>query len=169
MPYFWPESVSWQRSVAPWTPFRLSGHVTESGLRPTCWVSLLVRMLATWFLSTVSTMSNLTSLPLTLVTVTLTLKVWSLTFIVQLSCAPTLATRSSGHVTESGLFPLASVSFDVIWLATSLLLTVDFEVTEHEQAPAVVISPAAAPAIRKVRTIERAIAPPEGESTTENR
>jgi hypothetical protein len=51
----------------------LSGHVTESGLVPSCGVSLSLIVLATWFLSTVSTMSNLTSLPLTLVTVTLTL------------------------------------------------------------------------------------------------
>jgi hypothetical protein len=58
---------------------------------------------------------------------------------------------------------------EVIWLATSLLLTARFELTEHEQAPAEAISPAAAPATNNVRTIERAMAPPEGESTTANR
>jgi hypothetical protein len=47
----------------------------------------------------------------------------------------------------------------VIWLATSLLLT-DFAPTEHEQAPALAISPTAAPETSNVRTIERAISPP---------
>ena len=111
--------------------------------------------LATWFLSTVSTMSNLTSLPLTLVTVTLTLKAWFLTFISQFSCAPTFAGRSPGQFTESGLLPAASVIFEVIWLATSLLLTeCDDDPIEHEQAPALAISPAAAPETSNVRTIE---------------
>src|ERR1700758_867736 len=111
--------------------------------------------LATWFLSTVSTMSNLTLLPSTLVTVTLKLKVWFLTFIWQFSCAPTFASRSLGQVTESGLLPAASVNFDVIWLATSLLLTpCDDDPTEHEQAATPAIRPAAAPETRNVRTIE---------------
>src|ERR1700746_33221 len=95
----------------------------------------------------VSTMSNSTWLPLTLVTVTLTLKIWSLTFIVQFSCAPTFAGRSPGHVTDSGLLPAASVNLEVICWATSLLLTAGGDdPIEHEQAPAVAISPQAAPA-----------------------
>src|ERR1700739_3082271 len=111
--------------------------------------------LATWFLSTVSTMSNLTLLPSTLVTVTLTLKVWFLTFISQFSCAPTFAGRSLGHGTESGLLPAASCNLEVICLATSLLLTAcDDDPIEQEQAPAPAISPAAAPATNNVRTIE---------------
>src|ERR1700748_1091750 len=100
-------------------------------------------------------MSNFTSLPLTLVTVTLTLKVCFLTFIVQFSCAPTFAGRSLGHVTESGLLPAASVNLEVICLAASLFLTAcDDDPIEQEQAPAPAISPAAAPATSSVRTIE---------------
>ena len=44
---------------------------------------------------------------MTLLTVTLTLRVWPLTFISQFRVAPTVATRSLGHVTESGLLPAA--------------------------------------------------------------
>jgi len=53
------------------------------------------------------------------------------------------------------LLPAASVIFEVIWLATSLLPTAGDDVpTEHEQAPALAISPTAAPETSKVRTIE---------------
>src|SRR5246500_1519756 len=105
-------------------------------------------------------MSNLTALPLTLVTVTLTLKVWFLTFISQFSCAPTFAGRSLGHVTESGLLPLASVHLDVICLATSSLLTCRDVPTENEQAATLASRPAVAHETSIVRTIELAIAPP---------
>jgi hypothetical protein len=50
--------------------------------------------------------------------------------------------------------PAASANLDVIWLAMSLLLTACDDPIEHEQAPALAISPAAAPVTRKVRTIE---------------
>jgi hypothetical protein len=59
------------------------------------------------------------------------------------------------------LLPAASVIFEVIWPATSLLLTeCDDDPIEHEQAAALAISPAAAPETSNVRTIERAISPP---------
>ncbi|CKT28183.1 Uncharacterised protein [Mycobacterium tuberculosis] len=113
-------------------------------------------MLATWFLSTVSTMSNLTSLPSTLVTVTLTLNVRSLIFISQFSSAPTSAGRSLGHVTDSGLLPAASVILAVICRATSALLTeceCDVPI-ENEQAVGMAIRAVAAPEASSVRTIE---------------
>ncbi|BCI90018.1 hypothetical protein NIIDMKKI_52240 [Mycobacterium kansasii] len=78
-----------------------------------------------------------------------------MTFISQLSCAPTFAGRSAGQVTDSGLLPAASVILALIWLATSLLLTeCDDDPIEHEQAPALAISPKAAPEISNARTIE---------------
>src|ERR1700740_1178323 len=69
-------------------------------------------------------MSNFAVSPSTLVTVTLTPYVVSLIFIEQFSCAPTVAFSGPGQDTESGLLPAASVIFWLIWLSTSLLLTV---------------------------------------------
>ncbi|BBY21732.1 hypothetical protein MSTO_19370 [Mycobacterium stomatepiae] len=50
----------------------------------------------------------------------------------------------------------------MIWLATSLFDTAcdDDPPIEHEQAPALAISPTAAPETSNVRTIEWAISPP---------
>src|ERR1700752_4047953 len=97
-------------------------------------------------------MSNLTSLPLTLVTVTLMLKVWFLTFISQFSSAPTFAGKSVGQVTASGLLPAASVNFEVICLAMSPLFNACDD--EHEQTPAPAINPAAAAETSNVRMTE---------------
>src|ERR1700736_401020 len=54
----------------------------------------------------------------------------------QSSFAPTVAFRSSGQDTDSGLVPAGSVIFWLIWLSTSLLLTV----FGPDEQPAVPIS-----------------------------
>lgn len=63
--------MSVQRSAAPTVPFRLSGHVTNSGACPKL-VELFADLAAMSSLLTVSMMSKFTVPPLTLLTVTLT-------------------------------------------------------------------------------------------------
>lgn len=122
----------------------MSGQVTESGFLPTRWPSWVLIAAATWSLPTISTMSNLTPPPSTLVTVTLTPNGRFLTFISQVTCAPTVAGRSFGQFTDSGLLPAASVIFAEIWPATSLLLTACDEPIEQEQPATAAMRPAAA-------------------------
>jgi hypothetical protein len=52
------------------------------------------------------------------------------------------------------LLPAGSVIFEVIWLATSLLLTVCDDDTEHEHAAMPAIRPAAVPQTSNARTID---------------
>ena len=115
--------MSVQRSVAPTVPSRLSGHVTNSGACPNCWLSWVLIWPAMSSLLTVSTMSKFTVPPLTLLTVTLTPSFCRLVVVVQSSVAPTVALRSSGQDTESGFYPDCWATFELIWSATSLLAT----------------------------------------------
>src|ERR1700739_4017821 len=79
-------------------------------------------------------MSNFAVSPSMLVTVTLTPYVLPLIFMSQFIFAPTVAFNAFGQDTESGLFPAGSVIFWLIWLSTSVLLTV-LGPDEHPAVP----------------------------------